>query len=165
MWKISYTIKDEKGATAIMSINLPDVDLITITDLADSPLAFASEFAAVIDPLINGQIVAINANVHVALPAGIKAAPELSSDVEEGATFTWVTADKFTSQMRVPTFRETLINGQIVDLTNAAVIEFLEMVTIPEELPADWSIAPTDARGNDIVGLVRAKENFKRSRR
>lgn len=164
-WKISYTIKDEKGARAIMSFNVNDVDILTVVDLAASPLAFASEMATYIEPLISGQIVAINISIAVALPAGLKSAPELTSDVEEGATFTFATADRFPVRVRVPTFREALQTGEAVTTANAAVSDWVTMMVIPIETVGDWSVAPTDARGADLVGLLRARADFKRSRR
>lgn len=164
-WKISYTIKDEKDARSIMGVHVTAVNIVGILDSAGSPLEYAADLALLIEPLISGQIVAININVSVPLPAGLKTAPELTSDVEEGATFTFITADKFTAQVRIPTFRETLQSGESVTLTNPDVSEFVVMVALPEELPANWSVGATDARGGDIVGVTRARADFKRSRR
>lgn len=42
---------------------------------------------------------------------------------------------------------------------------FFEMVTRPEDLPANWAIGPTDNRGSDIVSIRDSRESFKRSRR
>lgn len=164
-WQARYTIKDEKGARSVMTVNITDVNIVGLLDAAESPLEYASDLALLIEPLISGQIVAINMSVPVDLPAGLKTAPELTSDVEEGATFIFATADRFTSRVRIPTFRESLQTGENVTLTNSAVAEFVTMILIPSDLPANWSVSARDSRGADLIALSRARADFKRSRR
>lgn len=166
MWRFTYTIKDEKSKRATVVFNVPEVDILTVADAAGSPIEYAQAIAQAIEPLIDGQITNISINIDTALPAGLKAAPLVTSDVEEGALFTFETADGFDTRARIPTFKESLItSGGLVNVLDSNVSEFLELIILPSELPADWSISASDARGANIVRLVSAEEKFKARRR
>ncbi len=162
-WLVSLTVRDAKDQKSVIPVYVQSPDVIA--DPADDPAEWAQELATRMDDLIDGQIVAIAAARVVELPAGLKAAPNPNSDVEEGMTFYWNTAISAPSHVRIPTWREDLaeIDGSASDTVDVA--NFSLMFTGPEELPANWSVDPTDSRGSSIVARIRTKETFRRSRR
>lgn len=161
---ITFSIRDDKRQLATTSIHVEYPDLIL--EERGNPADYAAQYAEFLDDLIEGQIVAINISTSVPLPVGLKSVPNLTSDVEEGATFLWRTANGYTVRQRIPTFSESFVlDGGIVDRDTDEVSILFEMTVNPIELPADYLVSPCDSRGDDIIDLVRAIENFKRTTR
>lgn len=165
LFEVSFTILDIKNHRSVMTIyvNAPPA----ISDPRDDPAEYAQEYARLIDPLINGQIVGIRISQIVTVPGGIKTSPLSTSDVEEGALFTWRTTNNTIIKQRIPTFSETFVSPGtfFVDITDPDVSDFIELNVIPEELPADWTVGPASYRGEDISSLQEARENFTKSRK
>jgi hypothetical protein len=173
-YTIVFTIQDEKGKTATMSVYAPqftyDVGEIgLLTEPASDVREYAKELAIVLDAVIEGQIVGISVNTPVDLPVGlIKAAPTNTSDVEEGVAVMYRTAGKDFMRQRIPTAKETFTHqpkGLGVNMSDVAVSAFVQTMVAPEELPANWSVSACDHRGDNLVSVFTAKDQFKRRRR
>lgn len=161
---VVYSIRDEKGATSLMQINLPST-----TSLADVTL-FAQQFAPLVEALITGAIVRVGVALTVPLPAGLRANPLSGSDVEEGGRFQFKTDGGFYTSSRVPTFDESLITAGTAEIDTAAgaVASFIASVTAGIDLTGvggSGIIEPTDTRDDDIASLEFAREQFQSSRR
>lgn len=161
-FSILYTILDEKAAASTMKVNLPSA-----TAFADVIL-FVSEFADLVDAVINGQI--IRAGVAFEIDIGTFAAAAAGSDVEEGARFNYRTDGGFLSAFRIPTFLESLIvpGTRQVDTADLDVLALDVAVRNGIDLTGvggSGVIAPSDQRDEDIVSLTSATESFTTSRR
>lgn len=122
-----------------------------------------------LEPIIDGRIV----SAQWIIPVGFDFTPQVAdpnSDVEEGATFLFETADGYSTRMRIPTFKEALLvaGSRAVDLTASAVQDWVNtIIDGPDSLagiPED-RINMTTNRGEDITLLRAAYEVFKASRR
>jgi hypothetical protein len=155
-WGVTYTIRDRKGATATLRFNLP------YQALSDAQ-GWAEDMATYLDAVITGVVQGVNLQANISLPVGLKTVPGDDSDVEAGARFDWQTAGGFRTSNRVPTFDEQKITvgGTSVDLTDLDVADFVQMVTAAIELPGNYAISPCDGRGDDIVALTTATEDFR----
>lgn len=165
VWAGTATVRDAKGETAKIPFHLETPDITAIVDAADDPVEFAQELARLMDAVISGQIIGLKLTILVALPGGIKTAPLDNSDVEEGVTFMLRTTTGAPVRLRIATFDEAFITSEGELTSDTEVTDLVELMTIPEELPADWGIGLSDNRGTPVNRLFNAEENFKRSRR
>lgn len=161
LWLATMSILDAKGETSKEKFHLDSPDLDAIADAGDDPVEFIQEMARFQDAVITGQITRLMLTIEVELPSGIKTAPLALSDVQEGVLYLLRTANNSAVRLRIPTFDESLIlvDGT-VDSSEAAVIDLDELLTIPEELPADWGIGVTDNRGDAVKQIEYASEKF-----
>ena len=161
----TFSIRDGKGKTGStqMYLDFPDI----ISEERESPFEFCSDMALLIDALIGGAIVNISFTGNVPLPVGLKSTPDVNSDTEERGVFKWECGQpEFTVLQAIPTFLESLVipGTNRVDLEDSDVNAFVDMMTNPIDLPADWLVQPVDNRGTDITRLAGAYERFRRSR-
>jgi hypothetical protein len=162
-YTVLYSVRDGKGATSTTELNLPDS--ITL----DNARIFAAEMGKLIDNLITGAIVRIGLVLSVDLPSGIATNPDENSDVEEGARFQWRTQNGFYSGMRLPTFDEANIVAGSRDVDQAAspvaafVLAMLDGINLVGA-GGSGKPNPCDKRGEDIVALEFAREQFLSSR-
>lgn len=158
---VSYGVRDAKNANSSMQVKFPsNNDLDTIME-------FALSTAQLIDPLIRGQITSVGVGVALDLPGALKDAPLATSDVEEGAEFSFLTTGgaKHNTGFRIPTFDETfLVSGtREVDTANATVDALVDRIT--EGFTAGLvNVSPSNLYGEDIVSLDSARESFTSSR-
>lgn len=159
VFTILVTIKDAKNKDSTMEVNLPST--VTLANVS----IFAIALAALIEPLIKGQItrVAIALNLPAAL-TGLRTAPLAGSDVEEGAKFVFNTTGGFITSTRIPTFDESKIasDSRLVDTSDTDVGAFI--VTMTDGLVAAGGAEPVDKRGADVETLESALEAFQSSR-
>lgn len=176
VWTLDYSIIDAKGKTAHLGVYLPkyrDSEGAAVTiEPADDPHDFALALGAALDRIITGRISRVTLSTVVASQdfpyldpedaAPYKAAPLLESDVEEGVTLVYRATNNATFQHRIPTIDEAalLLDGR-ANMGNSDVASWLVLMTTPEELAADWTVAPSDSRGVDIAALSTSKAAFK----
>lgn len=162
IWRASFTIRDEKNRTRQTGIYLDVPDDYTPSDPSD-PVEYVREYARALNAIITGAIVNISLEILVDLPNDIRTSPLSNSDVEEGVAIVWETNTTTVSQ-RVPTFDETLVipGTDAILESDSDWLYFVAMMTNPIDLPADWSVHPTDSRGVDIIALRSARERFKK---
>lgn len=158
---ILFTIQDAKGVISTTEMNVPD------TVGPEQLLEFANAYAILLDPLIAGAITRIGIVQTVPVPGSVKASAEANSDVEEGARFQFRTENGFYTSMRLPTFRESFIIAGSNKVNTAAteVASYVTaMVTGLATPVAGGTVTPSDKRGEDIIALSNAVEQFVSSR-
>lgn len=155
-----YTVRDAKGATSTTKINFaPAANIGMVTAWMESGAAL---FAA----MIKGQIIDIGVGIGLQV-AGLPAAPDADSDVEEGARFSYNTAADFITSHRVPTFDESLIVAGTanVDTTTGNAVDDWVQHMIQGHTVGVENIQPTDERGSDVTALVKAREAHQAQRK
>lgn len=167
-FSVVYSIRDEKGAVSTTEINLP-----AATSFHDVAI-FAGQMALIINPLIRGAITRIGVCYMLTLPAGLRTTPLTGSDVEEGARFQFKTSNGFYTSNRIPTFDESLVipGTREVDLLDPNVSAFYIGMNLGlntsgatfNGVSGTGVISPSDSRGDDIVRLEGAVEQFLSSR-
>lgn len=163
-FEILFSIEDGKGNLSTTSVNIPNT--FTIAQI----ITFGGEMAKLIDPLITGRIVRIGAAFLIDLPNTLATTADANADVEEGARFQFRTAGGYYTSMRLATFDEAFIlpNSDLVDQTEAAVAAFITAIHSGLDIDATAGVtlvAATDSRGDDIVALEFAREQFLSSRK
>ena len=142
-----------------MRISFPDT--ATTADLA----VFGQEFALLLQDCLDGAIEAISISRDVALPSGLRLSPNPNTDVEEGALFVWGSLNGFTTKFRIPTFSESLISPNSINVAQGAAPVSALATAIIAGLPSAPTADPSTISGDDIVLLRSATESFQRSRR
>jgi len=164
MIAVYFTVEDEKRQASTIEIPIPDT-----VGLANIPYAVRA-IGDLLEPLLQGRIRAAGARVEVDLTEfGWSSVAGLNSDVQEGGRFVFRTVTNFLKSLRIPTFNESKIISTTdnVDLTDADVSAFVAGMTSGIDLTGvggTGTASPCDYRGDDITGIVTAKENFTRSR-
>lgn len=164
MLQFFFTIADADNDVSTITINADDA--------AGMNYAEAIENAwAIINPLVNGQLVSAGVTVKVDIADFTNAAAAAISDVQEKAEFIFRSVDQFKASISLPTFVETFfVNsgaGKLVDLTQSAVIAFIDMVTGGIEDNAGTPVVsnPTTSHGEDLFALVEARQAWGKNRR
>lgn len=163
---IVMSFEDAKGEKSTTMVNVPTG--LTLANLT----IFGQEIAKLADALINGIITRIGIAIMIPLPTGINVAPNSVSDVEEGAAFNFRTAGGYRTSLRIPTLLESLVSpgSSDIDTSDPDVAAFVSAMISGIDLTAATPVAgtgtvtPTDSRGDDIVALTDAKEQFTKSR-
>jgi hypothetical protein len=157
-----WNIEDAKGKSASVGINFPqNVDIPLVTG------DFMRSTAQLIDNFVDGRITGASASIAVNLDGvTLKNAPILGSDVEEGGLFSFRSVAGAPAIMRLPTFDETfgLETGSAVDLTAPDVDAFVDRI-IAGDTQGATTVRFADAHGNNIAGLKKAEERFRKSRK
>ena len=159
---VTYSILDAKGARSTAVINFPlNTDIGVLQ-------TFARTTGGMIDALIKGQVVGVGVGIEVDLATvtGIKTAPVDDADVEEGARFTFQSADGYLASMRLPSFDETFMvaGTALVDTAVTAVSNFVARI-ISGQTVGLTNVSPSTAHEEDLTALVSAVEAFQSSRR
>lgn len=155
-----YGIQDAKGKVSNIKINFPVA--VDIGQVA----SFAGDTATMINSIITGKI--LNAGIGLAVDlsgATIRSAPDPTSDVEEGARFSWRSAVGAITNFRLPTFDEAkMVSGtRNVDTADTDVATFVARI-LAGKTTGIINASPSDDRGSDIGVLEGARESFTSSR-
>lgn len=167
---VLISVRDAKGKISTTEVKFSVGNTFSVRGLE----VIAQRIAELVAPLLAGQIVRIGVALSFELPAslGVSGDNTLSpdSDVEEGARFQFRTAGGYTTSLRLPTFYESkLISGtDQVNLTDADVAAFVnamvDQISVTDG-PDTYIVNPSDYRGDGIVHLVFAREQFISTRR
>lgn len=164
--ELVLTIQDGKGKQTTMTVPIPVPGTVT----ASSILGAARNWAEAIQDAISGKIVRAGVALIADLSGlGIPASPDPDSDVEEGARFTFRSAEGFPMRFRIPTFKEELfVSGTaIVDTADTVVDGIIDRVIDGIQftaLPGDGDVDPSTSHGEDIVAFDSARSLFQRER-
>lgn len=159
---IYFTIQDGKGETSTVTIPFPDG-----TPLTDIP-HLVQAFADLLDPLTTGGLLQAGARI-IQDATGWIGTPSASADVQEKAEFILRTANGFLKRLNLPTFLESLFTpgSAVVDTADADVAAFVTALEDGVDLTGvggSGVVQPCDLRGEDLVSLERAIENWGRRR-
>lgn len=152
---LSVTIRDEKQSLATLSICFPGATTLAAAE------TFANTWLVSLKALILGEIVSARVYADIAIPVAAQGGPEDGADVEEGGLFIFRDANGFQSRVRVPTFKETLIQGgsRLIETGDPDVTTFVNQV-----IAGLAGTNPSTSHGDDITALYSAKEQFVKSR-
>ena len=162
-YTVTYTIRDEKGATSTPTFYL---------DGAASPTdakASATEALKAISLLTDGALDAASIVLPIDVSGIGLSAPLSGSDVEEGARFQYTTVQGFFTSQRIPCFKESLIvaGGNDVDQSDANVVAYRDgMFGSWDGTPSGGTglVKTVDSRNEQTNSLRSAVESFQRSR-
>jgi hypothetical protein len=154
VWKITYTIKDEKGRRGNVSIYTAEPDLQYVSVLA-------RDFAIALDSIVSGVIVAatVSASLNLGFIPELAGSPEPDADVEEKYVIslkTWAGSGSRFGKMRIsiPTISDYLVTKHgVLDRDFESVRNFFDFFEIHHLTRI------TDRRGVNVVMI--ASEKFK----
>lgn len=161
--QIVLTIKDGKGKSSNMLIPIPVPGTVTAANLFSA----ARNWAEAIQDAITGKIT----RAGVALTAdlgglGIPAQPNPDSDVEEGALWSFASAEGHEMKFRIPTFKEELFipGTTIVDMADTVCDGIFDRVIDGIEYAIGQDLDPSTSHGEDITAFNFARSQFQRER-
>jgi hypothetical protein len=122
-----------------------------------------------LEPIIDGQIV----DAYWRIGLGFDFTPQVAAancDVHEGALFSFRTEGNYKVNIRIPTFKESLLSTgtSLVNLAAGAVQDFVNtLIDGPDAVPGvgEDRFNMTDYRGDDIAAIDAAYEAFRSSKR
>lgn len=153
---VDVGIKDEAGKSASTGIFIP-----SSTSLVNAQY-LAQAFALLLDPLHGGVCDRLSITYTVTQPAGLRATALADASVAKGARFQYKTPAGFSTGLRIPCFKDTLLDSsRYVDLTDADVLAFnngmiggISIVGVG----GTGAVNPCNIADDDISVLVSAKE-------
>jgi hypothetical protein len=165
MIQFFFTVEDGDGDKSTITINGSDAPGMNYEEAIENAWA-------IINPLVNGHLVSAGVTVIVDISGLTNAAAAAIADVQEKAEFIFRAIDsRFKATITLPTFVETFLTntgaGKLVDLTQAAVIAFVDMITdgIADSAGTPVESNPTTSHEEDLFALVTAREAWGKSRR
>lgn len=142
--QVNIRIVDEKdqSATVLFYTDLARFNGLFNGQFLDMEEYF-QEVARRLDALITGRIEALSATILMTLPAGIKAAPLLGSDVEERARWVWPSAVQGVAfDHTIPTFdHDAFFTGGVTvidSVTNADISYYATLLYLATDA-LDWA--------------------------
>ncbi|AXH78914.1 MAG: hypothetical protein [Circular genetic element sp.] len=163
---VNITIEDDKYKTSIVTVRIP------VSKVGDAAKGFAQALATAVNNLTKGKIIKLAYTVDVDLPGGLRSTAITDSDVEEGATFTFVTDAGFKTSVRLPTYSESflLAHSRLIDETATEVAAFIDLMVDGDSYAVSAvsagtsAVDPVDSHADDIALFSAGKEVFTRSR-
>jgi len=155
-FNVSYSILDGDGDTSALAFKVP-AGTLTLAQIT----GYAQQVATLLDAVIGGKILGIGITLDAALPGGLKAAAVATSDVQEGALFTFTTSTPYVDSVRVPAWLETLFTGKEVNLAGAGVGAFRDALLTGLTV-AGANVAASDRYENDYTSLKTATKSFRK---
>lgn len=178
-YEVNYTIEDAKRKISILTVYIWRRDKYTEDALFEGirdPEQFAVELGLAIDKLITGRIKKITIGTTLMTSdfpfpfssGSFKPVADIGSDVEEGVRVTFLTAQGNYFSHRIPTIDEIYLTerGELdqSEFPIGRVAEYLTLMTLPSETPADWEVYPTDNRNIDLTDWTASGDAFNFSR-
>lgn len=123
---ISFSIKDALGVETSLPLYFEAADTVTLAQIqADAHIAQDN-----LDSIIDGQIISNEVKLNMSLDtANIKTSPVSTAEVERNALFNYSQANyKYKQGFAVPTIADAVIAFGKVDLSNSAVLTFVNML-------------------------------------
>lgn len=159
---LTYTVRDEDNrGSGSFTINLPTN--LTIPQIGE----FAIEMAPLLQAVMTGRIASVGVSIVFDLPPGsVNTTASPGSDLEEGAIFSFMTADNVPTTFRIPTFNENLmVSGtDNVDVTLPSVAAIITAIEDGLTVTSGATIEPVGPREEALTVIDSALESFKRYR-
>jgi hypothetical protein len=154
---LTLSLLDRDRNVGTLSFNINNGGLLAVIETAITGTIIPA-VQAITDAVVIAYSLTVGAHDHSA------AAAVEASDVERKGVFSFRAANGSSYVVAVPSFKNTMVidRSNLVDLADAAVITFVNMVT-------DGSIlgiaAPKTYLGSDVIGLVKAVKTHRGSSR
>lgn len=156
---IRFDFQDSKGKTSFTKIRVPNG--FSLSDYIEFAESAAQILANVASARLTRASVCIGMDLSTAT---IKAGNSPYGDVGEKAFFSFRTTENgFWKRLKLPAFEESYIppNSRDIDTAAADVLAFIDAME-NGLVVTGGTIAPTDARENDIVECVYAYQMFQK---
>jgi len=122
---ISVKILDDLGVTASAPYYITVDDTQTVASIN----VLIQDIITDLDAITDGQILSVSLDVDVPLPT-VKTAPVTGAEVERGGLFNWSQANvKYKFGILVPAFKKSLIVDGKINLSDAAVIAWNDLMS------------------------------------
>ena len=161
MYTLFYVVQDGNGDTSRIEIDLP-----TGTAIANV-LSAVGAFGALLNPLLTGGLLSAGFTVEVDISGTWGPIAQLLSDVQEKAEFVVRTANGFLKRLNLPTIDESLFasggSSTELDLADDDVAAFVAALEDGVTVNATV-VAPVDSRGDDLVTVIKGRENWGKRR-
>lgn len=158
-YTLTYSVRDGKGQTGVFTVRVGE------DEIPGDVIAFAIEFAGMVEAMINGVIDHILFSFRVPYVGANE--PGLTSDVEEILYMVSKDTTGISSKYAIPTINELFVLPGTSEIDRSAP-EVAALITALEngvDIGGGTIVAPTSARGNDIVEVVEAIEKFRSKRK
>jgi len=161
---VSMVIADADGDKSVVDIDFSGA-------FTGDVVGLASNVWAILNPLVNGQLVGASVTLEADITDFVNAAPAAIADVQEKAEFVFKSLDGFLKRITLPTFIETLFTssgaGKVVDTTQTDVAAFITMMEggVDDGGVTPVEINPTTSHFEDLTGLVSARQAWGKNRR
>lgn len=162
VYEATISIRDDKRRIGThrfyLNVNENDPD----EAVGNQAAQLLADYIAAIDPFLDGQIIRASLSRLVTLPVGIKTAPLPDSDVEAGVKIFLTTLAGFKVVLRVPTWQENELDASGILPTASLGYQTLDLwLTNTLETPAEYTVDPSDQRGDGLRTIRSIRESFK----
>jgi len=153
----SYTVRDADGNERAVPIYCTLTGTLTITQLN----AISVAISAVLDDVLDGQIVKGTLTLGMDLDSGIKTAPVAGSNVQETGLLSF-SADGtvYTYSIDIPAFFQNGFSQDTIILAQTQVENFTDFVTTPAS-----GFTGSDKYENALVTVIAGKKTFRKHRK
>lgn len=148
---LSIGVLDADGDTKRVQVFLP----AATTQAAI--VTFSDSFCALLDEVIDGQIVEPQYTISIPVPGGLKASPVANCEVQKGALLSFLNASRYKWGQYVPTWSDDNFSGDEVLLTPQEVIDFLAAYTAGLA-----GTNPTNGYSDDLTSLAASRKAFRK---
>lgn len=155
-FNVSYSILDGDGDTSALAFKVP-AGTLTLAQIT----GYAQQVATLLDVVIGGKITGLAITLEAALPGGLKASATGTSDVQEGALFSFVNASPYIDSIRVPAWNEDLFVGKEVNTEGTGVGNFISALITGLDV-SGATVAASDRYENDYTSLKSAVKSFRK---
>lgn len=155
---VFLNVVDAKGDPSTIEIPFPAATPYAAIN------ALVPAVAALINPLVLGGLRSAGVKIEIPVPTWGDTAL-LVSDVQEKAEFAFRGVNGFLKRLNLPTFDEAFFipSSKNVDLSDPDVAAFVDMMT--DGITVSSTLCqPCDIRGDDLVVLEKARENWGKPR-
>lgn len=155
MTLISISVRDADADTSSVMVHVQDGEA-----LADYVLG-AQAIAALVDPIVDGQIVGISVNLPIALPGGIKTAPVANCEVQKGGNFTFAVDGRYQHGIRVPSLIPSLFVLDGINLAHTDVEAFTDIISDGTG-GSFGDLIPHNGHNEDILAVTKGVKSFRK---
>jgi hypothetical protein len=150
---LSFSLLDDAGNTA--NVHVYVASTYTLAQLQ----TFVEQIAPDLDAITGSKINTVQVTKALTLPAGLKAAATANSRNPWGANMAYDAANTdYRHTIRIPAILPSLLAGDKVDDTEAAIITFNTQVTT-----GDGVVSPTDRYANDLSAFLEGIATFRKA--
>lgn len=149
---VSYRVRDDDDDTNSLPIYLPSTVLIA------NALDFATQFGALLDDVIGGQVVDATLALPTTMDVGNKADALANYEVEKGANLSFACANtNYRHTIRIPTWLWTLFNGKEISAYTqgggGALNLFIDALVLGLTINGA-NVSPTDKYQNGLTAFL-----------
>lgn len=152
---IAYRIRDDEADTSEDTLAVYAPAGLTLAQYQ----AFADFQAPLVDALTEGQITAVQLNITLTLPGGLKATPVAGALNERGGLITFDTTGPRADSVRIPAMSRTIMPGDSFSLEDNDVSALINSLLT---VHAGSTVRPRTTQDYQFVAARKAKKSFRK---